>query len=212
MIRDLEVTDEGPEDGVERAGRVEGELNVPETMPLLRVVVYGAVRRRRRDAEAILHVVGGHEVAEGVQRSAVLSTRLEPGLTAAIYTDVTAWLERAAFGLDVEDARCPQPVLGRQGTSQERDGFGEPRAQPATLTEQRGARRSTWVSALFAPPGWSWIALSVISYVGMPMARGVVRTRASSRRGAVTTIGLSRGCEARMRSTLQPSSSETIPV
>src|SRR5262245_51829275 len=102
------MTDEGPEDGVERAGRVESELDIPEAMALLRAVVDGAVRCRRRDAEAILHVVGGHEVAEEAQRPAVLSTRLEPGLAAAIYTDVTAWLERAAFGLNVEDARCPQ--------------------------------------------------------------------------------------------------------
>src|SRR6185295_13693625 len=75
------------------------------------------------------------------ERAAVLGTRLEPGLAAAVHPDVTPRIERAALGLDVEDPGRPETVLGGERAGEERHRLCQPRAQAAALAEQGRAFR-----------------------------------------------------------------------
>src|SRR5208282_4428101 len=78
-------------------------------------------RRRRLDAEIVLQIVAGYEIADAPGGAAIFEARLKRIVAAAIHAEAAALLEGAALGRDVYDAGGAQAVLRGQRASNKLD-------------------------------------------------------------------------------------------
>ncbi len=99
-------------------------------MILGRVIVLGiGAPVRRFDAQIVAQDVARHEIVEVARGAAIVETRGEGAVAAAVQGDRTARIEGAALGLQVDDSGGAQSILGGQCAIDERHRGNQPRIQ-----------------------------------------------------------------------------------
>ena len=72
------------------------------------------VRRRVLEAEIGEEAATGKEVFGAATRAAIFDARCQHAAAAAVHANRSAGLERAAAGLDVDNAGVAESILGRE--------------------------------------------------------------------------------------------------
>src|SRR5260370_41021447 len=80
-------------------------------------------------APLALKVLAAKEIIQLVLRAAQLEARLQGGVLAPVHVEVAPIEGDAALGVDVDDARRPVTVFGRQGPGQKIDVSRKARTQ-----------------------------------------------------------------------------------
>ena len=116
-VRNLEAVIGAPGHDRQAVALIEDVLEIAESMVLPGVVVQrrGAAVRGL-DPQVVADHVAGDEVGVGARGATVIDTRLDRTVAAAVHGHVTAGLQCAALGGEIDDAGAAQAVLRRQAS------------------------------------------------------------------------------------------------
>ncbi len=132
VIRNLVLVIGFSGDQADAAGVVDDVGEVGETPVLVGAIVNGIVARGRvLDALSGLEIAAREVVVPLSLGTAVFEARMNGAVTAAVEVDVSPRIDRPVLGLDIEHARLPETVLGRQRAGDERDTLGKTRVELA---------------------------------------------------------------------------------
>jgi hypothetical protein len=124
-------------------------LEVSKSMALLRVVVQrSGASVRGLDAKIVADEVSSDKVSVVTAAASVVEARLDRIVAAAVQGNLPAWLQRAAFGREVDDAGAAARTR-RQAPGNELELINHPRRQG--LPEHANAVRETPVQAKLQP-------------------------------------------------------------